>query len=119
MAQTQQAVQQLTIHLTGGQTVTVRSNPDKPGLFDVQIEAFLMALYNRDGQDRISCLEGDHVVFVRLSKVIAAEVESSIPGNPKSLVSSPENAPDQDGKASLTDDSGPSESVKDPKVPST
>ena len=113
MAETQQVIQQLTIHLTGGQTVRVRADPDSPDLFDLQIEGFFLALYNRDRQDHISRLEGDHVVYIRLSKVIAAEVDSFVPDNPQSPFSSPENASNQDGKTSLTDDSGLSKTLKE------
>jgi len=109
MAETQQVIHQLAIHLTGGQTVRIQFDAEKPSVFNLQIHAFLQTLIDKNKQKGNFFFEGDQVVFVRIPDVIAAEVESFVLDDPQTTVSSPENASDQDGNSPLTDDSGPSE----------
>ena len=109
MGQAQQVIQQLTIHLTGGQTVKIQFNAGKPDVFNLQIEAFLSALNDKSKQESSFLFEGAHVVLVRISEVAAAEVMSFIRSIEQAPSFSPPTVPDQDANQPLETASGPSE----------
>ncbi|MBQ9240814.1 MAG: hypothetical protein IJ164_05695 [Duodenibacillus sp.] len=74
----QQIIQQLTIHLKGGQTVNVQFNAEKAEALNPQIDSFLHFLGQKDKQDNNFLFQGARVVLVRLCEVAAAEVVSMI-----------------------------------------
>jgi len=116
MAQAQRIVQQLTIHLTGGQSVKIRFNAEKPDVFNFQIQGFLIALNDRNKQNCGFVFEGANVVFVRISEVIAAEARSFVCSTSPASSSSPENAPYQGEKQLLANDSEPVEKTRKASV---
>jgi hypothetical protein len=74
----QQVIQQLTIHLKGGQTVNVQFNAEKAEVLNPQIDTFLQYIGDKDKQGNNFLFQGARVVLVRLSEVAAAEVVSMI-----------------------------------------
>ncbi|HBC70101.1 MAG TPA: hypothetical protein DCZ56_07140 [Sutterella sp.] len=74
----QQIIQQLTIHLKGGQTINVQFNAEKAEALNPQIDSFLHFLGQKDKQDNNFLFQGARVVLVRLCEVAAAEVVSMI-----------------------------------------
>ena len=79
MAENQeQIVQDLKIHLRGGQTVDVNFKAEKADVLNPQIEAFLKALGDKDKREGNFLFQGARVVLVRLADVSAAEVVSLI-----------------------------------------
>lgn len=73
-----QFIQQLTVHLKGGQTVTVPFNAEKAEVLNPQIEAFLQALGNKEKAEGNFLFQGARVVLIRLADVSACEVVSLI-----------------------------------------
>ena len=79
MAENQeQIVQDLKIHLRGGQTVDVNFKAEKADALNPQIEAFLKALGDKEKREGNFLFQGARVVLVRLADVSAAEVVSLI-----------------------------------------
>lgn len=79
MAENQeQIVQDLKIHLRGGQTVDVNFKAEKADVLNPQIEAFLKALGDKEKREGNFLFQGARVVLVRLADVSAAEVVSFI-----------------------------------------
>lgn len=79
MAENQeQIVQDLKIHLRGGQTVDVNFKAEKADVLNPQIEAFLKALGDKEKREGNFLFQGARVVLVRLADVSAAEVVSLI-----------------------------------------
>ena len=79
MAENQeQFVQDLKIHLRGGQTVDVNFKAEKADVLNPQIEAFLKALGDKEKREGNFLFQGARVVLVRLADVSAAEVVSLI-----------------------------------------
>ena len=79
MAENQeQIVQDLNIHLRGGQTVDVNFKAEKADVLNPQIEAFLKALGDKEKREGNFLFQGARVVLVRLADVSAAEVVSLI-----------------------------------------
>ena len=79
MAENQeQIVQDLKIHLRGGQTVDVNFKAEKADVLNPQIEAFLKALGDKEKREGNFLFQGARVVLVRLVDVSAAEVVSLI-----------------------------------------
>lgn len=79
MAENQeQIVQDLKIHLRGGQSVDVNFKAEKADVLNPQIEAFLKALGDKEKREGNFLFQGARVVLVRLADVSAAEVESLI-----------------------------------------
>ena len=79
MAENQeQIVQDLKIHLRGGQTVDVNFKAEKADVLNPQIEAFLKALGDNEKREGNFLFQGARVVLVRLADVSAAEVMSLI-----------------------------------------
>lgn len=79
MAENQeQIVQDLKIHLRGGQTVDVNFKAEKADVLNPQIEAFLKALGDKEKQEGNFLFQGARVVLVRLADVSTAEVVSLI-----------------------------------------
>ncbi len=79
MAENQeQIVQDLKIHLRGGQTVDVNFKAEKADVLNPQIEAFLKALGDKEKREGNFLFQGARVVLVRLADVSAAEVMSLI-----------------------------------------
>ena len=79
MAENQeQIVQDLKIHLRGGQTVDVNFKAEKADVLNPQIEAFLKALGDKEKREGNFLFQGARVVLVRLADVSAAEVLSLI-----------------------------------------
>lgn len=79
MAENQeQIVQDLKIHLRGGQTVDVNFKAEKADVLNPQIEAFLKSLGDKQKQEGNFLFQGARVVLVRLADVSAAEVVSLI-----------------------------------------
>ena len=72
-----ECVQQLSIHLTGGQTLNVVFGSDKPDVMNPQIETFLKKLSDRDTAGSF-VFQGARIVVVRLGDVSAAEVVSLV-----------------------------------------
>ena len=73
-----QVLQQLTVHLKGGQTVTVPFNAEKADTLNPQIEAFLQTLGNKEKAEGNFLFQGARVVLIRLPDVSACEVVSLI-----------------------------------------
>ena len=79
MAENQeQIVQDLKIHLRGGQSVDVNFKAEKADVLNPQIEAFLKALGDKEKREGNFLFQGARVVLVRLVDVSAAEVVSLI-----------------------------------------
>ncbi|MBQ9239985.1 MAG: hypothetical protein IJ164_01465 [Duodenibacillus sp.] len=78
MSETTQIIQQLTIHLKGGQTVAVQFKAEKAELLNPQIDAFMQALGDKDKQGSNFLFQGARVVLVRISDVSAVETISMI-----------------------------------------
>lgn len=79
MAENQeQIVQDLKVHLRGGQTVDVNFKAEKADVLNPQIEAFLKALGDKEKRKGKFLFQGARVVLVRLADVSAAEVVSLI-----------------------------------------
>ena len=79
MAENQeQIVQDLKIHLRGGQSVDVNFKAEKADVLNPQIEAFLKALGDKEKREGNFLFQGARVVLVRLADVSAAEVMSFI-----------------------------------------
>lgn len=79
MAENQeQIVQDLKIHLRGGQTVDVNFKAEKADVLNPQIEAFLKALGDKEKREGNFLFQGARVVLIRLADVSAAEVMSLI-----------------------------------------
>ncbi len=79
MAENQeQIVQDLKIHLRGGQSVDVNFKAEKADVLNPQIEAFLKALGDKEKREGNFLFQGARVVLVRLADVSAAEVMSLI-----------------------------------------
>ena len=79
MAENQeQIVQDLKVHLRGGQTVDVNFKAEKADVLNPQIEAFLKALGDKEKREGNFLFQGACVVLVRLADVSAAEVVSLI-----------------------------------------
>lgn len=79
MAENQeQIVQDLKIHLRGGQSVDVNFKAEKADVLNPQIEAFLKALGDKEKREGNFLFQGARVVLVRLADVSAAEVVSLI-----------------------------------------
>ena len=79
MAENQeQIVQDLKIHLRGGQTVDVNFKAEKADVLNPQIEAFLKALGDKEKREGNFLFQGARIVLVRLADVSAAEVVSLI-----------------------------------------
>ena len=74
----QQFIQQLTVHLKGGQTVVVPFNAEKAEVLNPQIEAFIKALGDTTKKDGNFLFQGARVVLFRLSEVAGAEVVSLV-----------------------------------------
>ena len=74
----EQIVQDLKIHLRGGQTVDVNFKAEKADVLNPQIEAFLKALGDKEKREGNFLFQGARVVLVRLADVSAAEVVSLI-----------------------------------------
>ena len=108
MAQPQRFIQQLTIHLSSGQSVKIWFKADKPDVFNLRIEGFLAALHDKNKQNSTYLFEGSHVVFVRIAEVISAEARSFICTSLQAPSSSPENVSISDEKQLLVNDSEPS-----------
>ena len=73
-----QFIQQLTISLTGGQTVVVPFNAEKADKLNPQIEGFLKALGEKNKQEGNFLFQGSRVVLVRLADVSCADVVSLV-----------------------------------------
>ena len=73
---TQQFIQQLTVHLKGGQTVVVPFNAEKAEVLNPQIEAFIKALGDTTKKDGNFLFQGARVVLFRLSEVSGASIET-------------------------------------------
>ena len=69
----QQFIQQLTVHLKGGQTVVVPFNAEKAEVLNPQIEAFIKALGDTTKKDGNFLFQGARVVLFRLSEVSGAD----------------------------------------------
>ena len=79
MAENQeQIVQDLKIHLRGGQSVDVNFKAEKADVLNPQIDAFLKALGDKEKREVNFLFQGARVVLVRLADVSAAEVVSLI-----------------------------------------
>lgn len=79
MAENQeQIVQDLKIHLRGGQSVDVNFKAEKADVLNPQIEAFLKALGDKEKREGNFLFQGARVVLVRLVDISAAEVVSLI-----------------------------------------
>ena len=79
MAENQeQIVQDLKIHLRGGQSVDVNFKAEKADVLNPQIEAFLKALGDKEKREGNFLFQGARIVLVRLADVSAAEVVSLI-----------------------------------------
>ena len=74
----QQFIQQLTVHLKGGQTVVVPFNAEKAEVLNPHIEAFIKALGDTTKKDGNFLFQGARVVLFRLSEVAGAEVVSLV-----------------------------------------
>lgn len=74
----QQFIQQLTIHLKGGQTVVVPFNAEKAEVLNPQIEAFAKALGEEASKGKNFLFQGARVVLVRLDDVSAMDVVSLV-----------------------------------------
>ena len=61
----QQFIQQLTVHLKGGQTVVVPFNAEKAEVLNPQIEAFIKALGDTTKKDGNFLFQGARVVLFR------------------------------------------------------
>lgn len=73
-----QIMQQLTVHLKGGQTVNVSFNAEKADILNPQIEAFMQAMGNKEKSEGNFLFQGARVVMIRLTDVSACEVVSLI-----------------------------------------
>jgi hypothetical protein len=73
-----QVIQQLTIHLKGGQTINIQFNAEKAETLNPQIDAFLQYVGHKDKQENNFLFQGARVLLVRISEVAAAEVVSMI-----------------------------------------
>ena len=79
MAENQeQIVQDLKIHLCGGQSGDVNFKAEKADVLNPQIEAFLKTLGDKEKREGNFLFQGARVVLVRLVDVSAAEVVSLI-----------------------------------------
>lgn len=75
MAQTKQEfLQQLTINLRGGQTLTVPFHAESGTVLNPQIEEFFKILSDKNKQDAIFVFQGSRVVLVRIADVSTADV---------------------------------------------
>lgn len=74
----EQYIQQLTMHLKGGQTIVVPFNAETPDKLNPQIDAFVAALGNKDQQNGNFLFQGARVVLVRLADVSAIDVVSLV-----------------------------------------
>lgn len=78
---TPKIIQELKVHLRGGQTVTVTFNAEKADVLNPQVESFLKALGDKDKQAGNFLFQGARVVLIRLADVSAAEVVSLVAKN--------------------------------------
>ena len=81
METTPTIIQELKVHLRGGQTVAVTFNAEKADVLNPQIESFLKALGDKDKQAGNFLFQGARVVLIRLADVSAAEVVSLVAKN--------------------------------------
>ena len=84
-----ECVQQLSIHLTGGQTLSVVFGAETSDVMNSQIEAFLKKFSDRDTSGSF-VFQGARIIVVRLGDVSAAEVVS--------LVKKPKEVEEQQAK---------------------
>ena len=72
----QQFIQQLTVHLKGGQTVVVPFNAEKAEVLNPQIEAFIKALGDTTKKDGNFLFQGARVAFERSGRRRSGEPRS-------------------------------------------
>lgn len=74
----QEFIQQLTVSLNGGQTLSVPFHAASADKLNPQIEDFFKCLADKNKQDGVFVFQGARVVLIRIADVSAADVVSLI-----------------------------------------
>lgn len=78
MSEKQSFIQQLTVHLKGGQTMRVPFKAEKADVLNPQIEAFVKAVSDKTKQEGNFLFQGAQVVLIRLADVSGLQVISLV-----------------------------------------